>query len=669
MSDFNNRVQVRRGTHKLAVADFETTAASYGKIPEAFVAGIMHEAEPGESPLYVSFWDDKAEDYIEPDYDYSRPDSAANQLFDYLDTLTEPHVIYFHNGGKFDIQYFAHRLPSQPVVFIGSRAVAVRYGIHEIRDSAAIVRAPLRSTGNKGTIDYAVHSKALRNAHRREIGRYLRTDCLVLLESVVAFLAECCPVPKSKIPLTVSSAAFKQLLRIEGIKMRKATGKALEIQRKTDALFRPYYIGGHVEAFEGGIIEGDLMLVDINSMYPYVMANYLHPIGDKFVKREHFTLTPDFWVPGCPDYPYFLEFEGTVKGLPRLVAMPDGTKRNDYGTHTGTHKYHSHELRVALEFGLVQIDKIICAYLPAKMQNFSKYVKRYYDDGRMKLKAMRDAGEISKDEFKARDIIAKLFLNGPYGKFAFDYRNYKEKHFINFQAGLAEAADYADGMKTVSVVTDIDTRKLYGIGETDKFSETYYSVATAASITAAARGYLLRALMTCDTPIYCDTDSIICKDIGKGVPVSDALGHWKVEARCDRVVIAGRKLYALWNEGHVVKLAAKGYSLGPKAGATEEEKRSAMDQAGLKIERAFVDGLAEKTSKRKAKKKPDDEMLIKADFMAYKLGGKHSPIARRLQPGSDALEKARKRLAQEGISHGDLYEEGIADPTDGGIWS
>lgn len=629
----------RRGTHKVIAADFETTAAKHGMIPEAFCAGAWHE-----DGTYISFWDSNAGDYIGPDYDYFRADSAANQLFDYFDTLTEPHVIYFHNGGRFDIQYFAHRLPSQKVLYIGSRAVSVKYGIHEIRDSASIVAAKLRDTGSKGTIDYAIHSKALRDENKREIRAYLRNDCRVLMNALVAFLSEACPISTSKIPLTISSAAFKQLLRVEKIKMRALKGKALEICRKWDEILRPYYIGGHVEAIQGGIIKGNFKLYDINSMYPYVMANYDHPIGESYecVVRD---LNSDNWIDGFDNCPYFLEFEGKTIGLPATVKNSFGESKNDYGEREGVHKFHSHELRVALEFGLVRIDRVIRAWIPKQVQRFDKYVGMYYNR-RLELAEKQKAGLITKDEFDAMDVTAKLYLNGPYGKFAFDYRNYKTQHYVNYAVGFEDAESYSDGMNRKSEVKSVDGQLICAICETDEMSETYYNVATAASITAAARGVLLRAMMTCKNPLYCDTDSILCEDIGNSVPVSEPgkkeLGFWKLEAECDRVSIAGRKLYALWKNGNVVKLAAKGYSL-----VVDKKNQTAMNKAGLLIDEA-IGGNA---------------TLIKADFMAYKLGKKQVSISRKLQADKVIL-KAQKRLLESGIENEPLYDnEALSNET------
>jgi DNA polymerase elongation subunit (family B) len=627
---------VRRGTHKVIAADFETTMAAHGLVPEAFCAGAMHE-----DGNYVVFWDDDAEDYIGPDYDYFRANSAANQLFDYFDTLTEPHVIYFHNGGRFDIQYFAHRLPSQSVVYIGSRAVCVKYGIHEIRDSASIVSVKLRDAGDKGTIDYAVHAKELRDANRVEILDYLKRDCDVLMRALVAFLAVACPIKTSKIPLTISSAAFKQLLRVEGIKMRQLKGEALAICRKWDEIMRPYYVGGHVEAIKLGSISGNFKLYDINSMYPYVMANFDHPIGESFEPVER-PLNSEFWVEGFENCPYFLEFEGTVIGLPATIKDETGNFRNDYGQREGLHKFHSHELRVAMEFGLVSISKIIRAWIPKKIQRFDKYVNLYYGK-RLELAAKLANKEISKAEFDAQDVTAKLYLNGPYGKFAFDYRNYKAQHYVNYAAGFEAAENYSDGMNRKNEVKTPDGQIICAICETGEMTETYYNVATAASITAAARGVLLRALMTCKNPIYCDTDSILCEDIGNSVPVSSdgkkELGWWKLEAECDRVSVAGRKLYALWKGDKVVKLAAKGYSL-----VTDKKDIEQMRNAGRLIDAAIAGESTE----------------IKADFMAYKLGKKQTPIKRKLQ-ADKRLDAIRKKLQTAGLENVPLYADELGN--------
>ena len=95
----------------------------------------------------------------------------------------------------------------------------------------------------------------------------------------------------------------------------------------------------------------------------------------------------------------------------------------------------------------------------------------------------------------------------------------------------------------------------------------FYNLATAASITGFVRAMLWRAICVADTPVYCDTDSITAKGFGANVKLSPALGDWEVEYNYDRVVICGKKLYAMHVAGekpHKVsawKMASKGARL------------------------------------------------------------------------------------------------------------
>jgi hypothetical protein len=73
---------------------------------------------------------------------------------------------------------------------------------------------------------------------------------------------------------------------------------------------------------------------------------------------------------------------------------------------------------------------------------------------------------------------------------------------------------------------------------------------------------------------------MICLDSFR-IPVSDSLGHWKLEATGDELALGGRKLYALTEEGELVKKASKGANLSLDAiryiaqGGTVEWENSA----------------------------------------------------------------------------------------------
>ena len=107
---------------------------------------------------------------------------------------------------------------------------------------------------------------------------------------------------------------------------------------------------------------------------------------------------------------------------------------------------------------------------------------------------------------------------------------------------------------------------------------SFFNVATAASITSAARANLLRGIQAASRPVYCDTDSVICEALNpssyNGIVLDPhELGAWDIEAEGDTLAIAGKKLYALFNQGEPIKKASKGVKL-----TAEQIKRVAMGE-------------------------------------------------------------------------------------------
>ena len=83
---------------------------------------------------------------------------------------------------------------------------------------------------------------------------------------------------------------------------------------------------------------------------------------------------------------------------------------------------------------------------------------------------------------------------------------------------------------------------------------------TGASITGAARAELMMAVYHADRPIYCDTDSVVCRNLDMPKHPTE-LGAWKLETVANESAIARKKLYALFQDGKVVKQASKGVRL------------------------------------------------------------------------------------------------------------
>ncbi len=90
--------------------------------------------------------------------------------------------------------------------------------------------------------------------------------------------------------------------------------------------------------------------------------------------------------------------------------------------------------------------------------------------------------------------------------------------------------------------------------------QNYYNLATGASITGAQRAEMMEAIINVKDPLYCDTDSIVCRSKGS-LRTGTELGCWKKEADCVSGAIAGKKLYAFLSTMGKYKIASKGVRL------------------------------------------------------------------------------------------------------------
>ena len=99
---------------RLAVIDLETDPFEYGKIPQPFAAGFYSDQ------TYEQFWGD----------------DCVEQLMYFLHDLKESHLIYAHNGGKFDFLYMLQYF-HQKINLINGRIVKGNIWRHEMRDSYA----------------------------------------------------------------------------------------------------------------------------------------------------------------------------------------------------------------------------------------------------------------------------------------------------------------------------------------------------------------------------------------------------------------------------------------------------------------------------------------------------------------------------------------------------
>lgn len=488
--------------NRIAVLDLETDPFEHGKLIQPFVAGFY------QGDTFTSFWSG----------------DCVNRLVQFLADAPEPYTIYAHNGGRFDFFYFLEHIERE-LRIVNGRIIQAWLGPHELRDSFAIMPFALE-TYHKTPIDYDKFKPAVREKNRQEIVSYLRDDCVDLYELVTTFVKEFGNA------LTIGSASMKQLKKFHSF----ATGN-----QEYDAKFRKdFYFGGRNQVFKAGITEGKINVYDVNSMYPYAMRAFLHPVS-----------TGIYVGNAIDSKTAFLSVEGRNYG-----AFPVRQKNNslDFTTDSGIYHTTIHEFEAALETGSFRPKRIIKTYGFSRRETFAEFVDHFYN-ARNKARAAGD---------KIRTIFYKFVLNSGYGKFAQNPENYSDWYITEVgefpkdwhDCGKA-CVDPCPLRWTPAFISGND----YIIWSKPLREHYYYNIATGASITGAARALLLRGIAAAKNPLYCDTDSIICERLD-GVSVSDSdLGSWKLECTGTRAAICGKKLYAIWDGENGIKKAHKGARL------------------------------------------------------------------------------------------------------------
>jgi hypothetical protein len=495
----------RKKKPRFATIDFETDPFEFGADIAPFCAGFF------DGKVYEDFWGD----------------DCMVQLARFLETIKEPLYLYAHNGGKFDFMFMLRDgLIENPLKIINGRIVSAKIGIHTLRDSYAILPVPLRAYA-KDDFDYGKMLKKNREKHKNDILHYLARDCEYLHEFVGHF------IEAHGIKLTAAAMAYGELKKLH---------PQSETSEHFDAKFRPWYFGGRVECIESGILTDEFKVFDVNSMYPSVMRNFNHPLGDVHINLK--TVTPDEFgfLPGARrDAVYFADIVAVSNG-----ALPERTKTGiSFPRSKVARRFSacSHEIQAGIEVGALRVLKYETVNCFQRFQRFAEFVDLFMGE-RLAAKARGD---------KAGDLLAKLTLNSSYGKAGMNPRTFRDYHIEFSQRRPAQ-----DDGPQWELHTDYGDFILWDRPTAAR--ARFNNVAIAASITSAARATLMRALAVADRPVYCDTDSIICRGLALEHSASK-LGAWKLEAEGDRIAIAGKKLYALMSGAECVKIASKGVRL------------------------------------------------------------------------------------------------------------
>lgn len=520
-------------TGRLATFDTETDPFAEGRVVKPFTCGF-YIVDSGE---YYDFWGD---DCIDQYFAFM----AAN-------FPEEDFTVLVHNGGNFDFYFLTKYFDSGMVPFIinGRLVRVVARGI-TFRDSYAMIPVALGNAmksedGGKIEIDYAKMEREVREENKAEILFYQRRDC----EALGKLVSEWFDMFGNR--LTMASVALPMLRSFHGFDT---------MSEHIDDSMRPYYFGGRCQAFEVGALEpspgNKFYGYDINSSYPDVMRRLMHPVSSvpmyepRITKRTHFARIRAF----------------------SNGALPVRAENGGLDFPVGTFDFFAciHEINAGLETGTLQIKRVYETVWFKQMASFDTFIDHFY--------AKRLEASANKDEI--RKLFYKLVMNSSYGKFAQDPRKYEGWIFDpeNIPTPLLCETCHERHVKKLEpeqcnrcqsgthdpygwyLHTEQHGKHLYARPQRLYNGSGFFNVACAASITSAARASLLRGIRSSSRPVYVDTDSVICEHLD-AVLSDTALGAWKLEFEADRVCVAGKKLYAVFNEGECIKKASKGVRL------------------------------------------------------------------------------------------------------------
>lgn len=493
----------------IAVIDAETDPFKKQRIPKPFIWGFY----------------DGSEYYQTTDTD---------ELIDFLQDREI--IAYAHNGGKFDFHFFLHRLHEfDAIKVISGRLAQFKIGVCEFRDSYNILPVPLAAY-EKEKFDYRLMeaSRRYKPENWRKIEQYLKSDCLNQYAMVTQFIEQ---YGLHLTQASASMAAWKQLADVE--------------PPRSDSeyynYFSPFYYGGRVQCFEIGDIKDDFKMIDIRSAYPYGMLHQ-HPIGLEYYRKKGKPCATRPEKLG----PMFLTIECVSKG-----AFPYREKNKlTFPADDCPRVYHvtGWEYMAALDTGTITDINIIEHIGHYEHTDFKDYIYHFYQ--------LRQEAKRKND--KANDLFAKLLMNSLYGKFGANPQEYSNVMIVAPENAGALAHD-DEGYREAGFLGPWVLAKK----PLDEFEQRFYNVATAASITGFVRAYLFRAISQCDGVLYCDTDSIACRDF-HDVEIGQELGQWELEGEFNRAYIGGKKLYAFRRRGRLAKgvprwkIASKGVKLNEK---------------------------------------------------------------------------------------------------------
>jgi hypothetical protein len=301
----------------------------------------------------------------------------------------------------------------------------------------------------------------------------------------------------------------------------------IDSNEKALDLARSAYMGGRTEAFYIGEKTGDFYLMDVNSMYPFVMAINDYPT----VLRSVYSRV------NLADLPGMLRSSLVVGDVTVNTTEPCYPLQSKLGLLFPVGEFRTHlatpELKLALDSQCIQQIHRLALYEHAPL--FEQYVNTLYK--------LRQGYKVEGNH--AFNYLCKLMLNSLYGKFGQRGRIFSDDSHTDSQDVKSWEEWDADTHIFVKY------RQFGGLVQTYKNEGESFnsSPAIAAHVTAYARMWLWQLICQAarEHVFYCDTDSLVVDKVGYDALapfyLGNDLGELKLERQFSHLVIHGCKDY------------------------------------------------------------------------------------------------------------------------------
>lgn len=364
------------------------------------------------------------------------------------------------------------------------------------------------------------------NQFKDKLLKYNIQDCISLYEVLMKFnelFEQLFNLEIWEIP-TLPSLAFK-LFKDKFLKQDTIAVTWLEEYQD----IKHAYYGGAVDVYRA--LGKNLKYYDINSLYPFVMANNKYPIGGCISFKGEKPLNDIFGI---------IHAKITTPNnlfVPFLPYKIHGNTLTPLGNWTGW--YCSEELKYAESIGY-QIEIIEGYHWEEKKSIFKDYVNKIYN--------LR----LTFDKSDPRNTICKLLLNSLYGRFGMSPIQFDYKIFTYPEMTTMEYFNYTKDNHNILKFEGIDIemigKEIYNNRMNVKTYQKIMEINTPLSIftTAYSRIHMHQfKLQYKDHLYYSDTDSLVLDTYLPAMDVGNNIGQFKLEYDNIEGVFLAPKVYGL----------------------------------------------------------------------------------------------------------------------------